>query len=740
MNKKIKIGFLGLLAPICCFSGFLTSSLSSCSCASKTSGPEIVADKFYISGDALKDGKIALNYQLIKDGKPIDVINWELECDNPSIQLEPDTKSLTWSNLPKGIYKFKIAATYLENEQDTKTIFHDMELSIHNVGAFLPGTQTITADYGNPTGFSINWQLQINGSVVSDNITWGVNSENPKISYDSQTNKVIWANDLVGGSYKFKLIATYNGDTFMFSEDQYITLNINHVYSMYPGFSEIKGVFKVSDFSHIIPKIVDETHTPVTDSVAWTLNTNDDLGNGTLTIDQNSAIISWTNLITKKYTFTLTATYNGHQYTSDNLTLNIESNHIPFEWLNINAKNQLVGPSDSWNDAELGNYDVLLIPNTVTDLYNGCFTTKTTTSYDTGLITADKANLTLKFEEGSQLINIFPSAFAHCDGITSFEIPNTVESVGDNAFLDLNDSCFNIVNNIYYDKNNLVCFGVRASGVTLGTISLPNTLLIIANNAFYKINASSQTIVFPNSLKVVGQSSFYEDTWLTGKITFPENIINIGRAAFYNCKNVTDIEFDCDPYNVTLGAAAGIPFVGVADSCFRIESNNLVYDKTGVFCFGYQSYYASAPTGDVTFLPTTKYICPGAIKSANSVTSITVPPLVRMLPSNFIMIANVIKKVVIPSSVQKISNAIIISASAFDQFVFDGYSEQTWNSITYGTNTPFSGISHTGTIQSINGSASSQYILDSLKSHADWKYKDSSTGETHQVFELWTSI
>ena len=126
-------------------------------------------------------------------------------------------------------------------------------------------------------------------------------------------------------------------------------------------------------------------------------------------------------------------------------------------------------------------------------------------------------------------------------GITSIELPATLETIGSNAFrncsgltgaLDLSN-CTSLTSIGIYAFNN--CRG-------LTSITLPSNLTSIGDSAFYSCSKLT-SITLPSNLTSIGEKTFYNCSKLTS-ITLPSSLTSIGLWAFGDCSGLTDIRIE----------------------------------------------------------------------------------------------------------------------------------------------------------------------------------------------------
>lgn len=169
---------------------------------------------------------------------------------------------------------------------------------------------------------------------------------------------------------------------------------------------------------------------------------------------------------------------------------------------------------------------------------------------------------TIVFPEQEVLAN----TFYNCRNLSSVNLSNITESIGDNAFkFCANLRTVTIPNGVsIIGKDAFMFCGYNYSNLdTTGvTINIPNTITSIGDNAFrgvpiqeftfpsgIQLQATSKfmfahtflrELVLPEGLKVIDTSTF-ESSYRLEQVTIPTSVTNIGYAVFANCPSFTKI-------------------------------------------------------------------------------------------------------------------------------------------------------------------------------------------------------
>ena len=151
-------------------------------------------------------------------------------------------------------------------------------------------------------------------------------------------------------------------------------------------------------------------------------------------------------------------------------------------------------------------------------------------------------NITILAEyEGLPVKAIDAYAFAGCTNITSIKIPDSIISIGTNAFMECDNLIYNEYDNAYYLGNDynpcLALMKAKSQDITSCTIN-KNTRFIY-DHAFENCTSLTE-IVMPENVTRIGPYAFRGCTGLESAV-MQDGITYIGSSAFENCTSLVTV-------------------------------------------------------------------------------------------------------------------------------------------------------------------------------------------------------
>ena len=145
-------------------------------------------------------------------------------------------------------------------------------------------------------------------------------------------------------------------------------------------------------------------------------------------------------------------------------------------------------------------------------------------------------------------------AFGYCHNLTSVTIPDSVTTIGDGAFSGCNSLTSITVDadnqyyssdsyGVLYDKNKteLIKYPVDSERTSF---TIPDSVTTIGDDAFDDCD-SLTSVTIGNSVTTIGDSAFGYCHNLTS-VTIPDSVTTIGDGAFSGCNSLTSITVDAD--------------------------------------------------------------------------------------------------------------------------------------------------------------------------------------------------
>ncbi|WP_294747291.1 leucine-rich repeat domain-containing protein [uncultured Prevotella sp.] len=308
-----------------------------------------------------------------------------------------------------------------------------------------------------------------------------------------------------------------------------------------------------------------------------------------------------------------------YNFTNDSTELEVTfrgDNYIPFEYTgNVIIPEEVTYMNRIYKVTSIGNW----------------------TFYDCGLISITIPN---------SVTSIGENAFAFCSGLTSVTIPNSVTSIGKKAFY----GCFGLTSVTIPNSITSIGSGVFQSCSGLTSIVIPNSVTSISEDAFYGCSGLT-SITIPNSITSIGDYAFAHCSGLTS-VSIPNSVTSIGRAAFQECFSLASISI---PNSVTSIQESAF------HNCFGLTS---VIIPNSVTSIGSGAFYSCTGLTSVTFPSSVTSIGGGAFHGCTGLTSVIIPNSVTSIETFAFAYCSNLTSVTIGNSVMSIGSKSFSNCSS----------------------------------------------------------------------------
>ena len=373
---------------------------------------------------------------------------------------------------------------------------------------------------------------------------------------------------------------------------------------------------------------------------------------------------------------------------------------------------------------------------------------------------------------GKNVTRIADAGFAYCDKLTGISVPDTVTSVGVNAFegtpflknqtgtvkyagkvavycddeatsVSIKSGTLGLADKLFYNVENLKKVVLPNSLTNLGfltfndcqkltSVNLPSGLKSIGSGVFAGCT-SLASVTIPSGVKTIGEYAF-ADTKLSS-VTIPSGVTKIGKGAFENTKlGKSGVKIGSGYIDIGGRAFANTPFYtsqgdlkyagSVVIGCNDSVTNAKI--KSGTTAIAGMAFINCEKLQSVTIPNTVKTIGDDAFFGCSKLTSVTVPSSVTHIGEDAFRLCKALKNVSLPSGLKSIGDGAFYGCP--------GHESDSSSALAV------TGLKATTTVNSATltwnkCSIADKYQIDIFK-NGKWTYLAKVTGTTYTATNL----
>ena len=276
----------------------------------------------------------------------------------------------------------------------------------------------------------------------------------------------------------------------------------------------------------------------------------------------------------------------------------------------------------------------------------------------------------------SIVISIGATAFSGCTSLTSVTLlrisPLVLTTLGTGCFLTtgITETNCESIENMYmigYTRNNLITAGIsttvidRAISNVFFIFSEDKTTIIGYNSA---IIISGINITFPTSVTIIGDNAFLNCSTLTN-ITISSNVTSIGISAFQGCTTLTSITFPSSITVISISAFQG---------CTALTS---ITFPSSITLIGNSAFQGCTALTSTTFPSSITLIGNSAFQGCTALTSTTFPSSITLIGNSAFQGCTALSSV----TLQRIS-PLVLTILGTDCFSSLGFTTTNFTSVT----------------------------------------------------------
>ncbi|MBR0410354.1 MAG: leucine-rich repeat protein [Eubacterium sp.] len=336
------------------------------------------------------------------------------------------------------------------------------------------------------------------------------------------------------------------------------------------------------------------------------------------------------------------------------------------------------------------------------------------TTVGTGAFATNQSIKSVTFDKN--ITTIKPNAFRGCSGLTSVQLPEALESLGEESFTYTKIEEITIPKTFktiegrtgetspFYNASSLkkvifeegmeeipayICAGDYINNtMTVDTVVFPDTVTTIGSYAFYYAK-NLKEVTLPSSVKRIARTAFVN----TGikKITIPASFESGGLGAPFEEVTFEDgikaIPDRCFEDNFTLKKVVlpdSVESIGkyAFDDCSALETISFSSDLKTI---GFAAFYKCKSLRTLVLPPLLETLSGCAFEGCTSLEKVTLPDRIALIDGNTFLGCSALKEVIMPKGIKEIGTSVFKGCESLEEIYLPEGLESMGNKVFNGT-------------------------------------------------------
>ena len=261
------------------------------------------------------------------------------------------------------------------------------------------------------------------------------------------------------------------------------------------------------------------------------------------------------------------------------------------------------------------------------------------------------ANKLVNINMNEKATKIADNAFKSCSNLKNITYPNTIESIGDYAF----------------------------NSTKITTLNIPQTVKSIGKNAFAGCSSITSEVVIPEGITTINEYTFSGCSKIPS-IKIPEGVTELGANAFYNCSSLKEIEIPSTVNKLgdyVFASCSSISEISIPKGVTEIPNNAFRYCGSlasvklpeGITTIGKEAFYACSSLSTINIPSTVTILKEDTFYNCYELDNVELPSNLQTMEEGVFYNCRKLTSIKIPKSVKTIGASMLRNCSKLSEVI-----------------------------------------------------------------------